>query len=95
MGGELLGIMSTLGIGDGYLITNARDDEMDGDAQAIIFGGIIFGVEFDYSRGKDTRFIYSLNINGGKSFGLPGMVTMPVRTNTTGDLNPVNWTVPK
>src|SRR6185369_12965538 len=47
------GQMLSLGVGDGYLISNARDDEVNGDSQAVMISAGLFGAEVDLSHGKD------------------------------------------
>lgn len=81
------GIMASAGVGDGYLISNAKDDELKGNAQALMGSALFFGVEFDWSHGKDG-FVYTVTVSGGKSIG-GGFIYMPVRTVTTGDLNKI------
>jgi RHS repeat-associated protein len=89
---QTAGYIANLGIGEGVIFSNARDGETDGDSQAVIVSIGPFGGEGDFSRNQNGEVVYTININVGKSLGA-GAFTMPVRTNTTGPIEP--WLMKK
>jgi len=77
--------MASLGVGSGYIFSNARNNETDGQSQAAMFALGIIGVEADLSRNRQGELVYTVSVTGGKSLGA-GFLLMPVQTNTTGSI---------